>query len=121
MCRERAPEITYFASQSGRALLNDDRERYSEGKDVKKTITLDTILFKDDKEKKVSVRDALERSRPDSVYAYMQSGNKDWLFSKSYGDEGGNEYQSGQMPESVGKRRLEILQSLFNAIGNGVT
>ena len=107
---DRVPKV-----EGGSSLLNDDRERYSEGKDVKKTITLDTILFKDDKEKKVSVRDALERSRPDSVYAYMQSGNKDWLFSKSYGDEGGNEYQSGQMPESVGKRRLEILQSLFNA------
>jgi hypothetical protein len=103
------------------SLLNDDRERYAEGKDVEenqyqlsKTITLDTVLFEDDKERRVSIRDALEMSRPDSVYAYMQSGNKDWILSRSYGDEGGNEYQSGQMPESVGKRRLEILQSLFN-------
>ena len=96
-------------------LLEDDREQYAEGEVVEKTITLDTILFENDKEKRVSIRDALEKSRPDSVYAYMQSGNKDWLFSTSYGDEGGEEYQSGQMPKNVGKKRLAILQSLFDS------
>jgi len=99
----------------GGSILADDRESYAEGKDVEKTITLDTVLFEDDKEKRVSIRDALEKSRPDSVYAYMQSGNKDWLFSTSYGDEGGEEYQSGQMPKNVGKKRLAILQSLFDS------
>ena len=95
-------------------LLDDERERYADGTPEENIFTLDSILFKNDKEKKVSVRSALEKSRPDFVYAYMQSGNKDFLFNKSYGDEGGIEYQSGEMPEEEAQKRFKILLSLFN-------
>ena len=110
--------ITPITIEKKRAKKQEGGEIEAQGDesvDEEDSLTLDTVLFKDDKERRVSIRDALEKSRPDSVYAYMQSGNKDWLFSKSYDDEGGAEYQSGKMPKNVGKYRLEILKSLFDS------
>jgi len=86
------------------------------------SLTLDTVLFEDDKEKRTTVRSVLESSRPEEVFAYMETGNKEWLRSgvedwrnEGRPDWGTYAYLTGDMPDDVAMARLQRLNSIINS------
>tara|TARA_R100001086_G_scaffold161573_1_gene87035 strand:+ start:694 stop:1923 length:1230 start_codon:yes stop_codon:yes gene_type:complete len=141
--RELAEEANPLGARSGRATMlvggqakldknnsgSIDAEDFKilraskqKGGGVAKIVTLDTILFEDDKERKITVRSALGSSRPEEVFGYIQTGNKEFLRSgvEDYANEGRPDaytyiYPPGEMPDDVAKLRLERLNSIIRS------
>ncbi len=102
--------------------LLEKRQIRNEGEKAQKIVTLDTVLFQDDKERKTTVRSALGSSRPEEVFGYLQTGNKEFLRSgvEDYANEGRPDastyiYPPGEMPDDVAKARLERLNSIIRS------
>ena len=136
--RELAEEANPLGARSGRATMKDGgpgiealrkvapdvvkRMGYEDGGKAPKIVTLDTVLFQDDKERKITVRSALGSSRPEEVFGYIQTGNKEFLRSgvEDYANEGRPDaytyiYPPGEMPDDVAKVRLERLNSIIRS------
>ncbi len=115
-------EISSYEEARGKAIEESIREQKQEGGEAKKTVTLDTVLFKNDKVRKATVRSLLSSSRPEEVFGYMETGNIEFLRSgvEDYANQGRPDaytyiYPPGEMPDDVAKARLERLNSIIRS------